>query len=213
MKTVRLIRHGQSEANAGAASRDHASIPLTNKGLQQAQSVAHTFAHAPELIVTSAFARAQHTAGATAARFPSTPFEAWPIQEFTYLEPARCVNTTVAQRQGWVKAYWDRAEPGYSDGAGAESFSDFIGRARTFLDRLAAHPAHDIAVFSHGQFLNAVAWLLERQPQRIDGYAMADWRAYDIEHHIENCAGYRLFRGQGAEVWELGQRVGPQGGI
>lgn len=33
MKLVRLIRHGQSAANAGQTSRDHASIPLTRLGL------------------------------------------------------------------------------------------------------------------------------------------------------------------------------------
>lgn len=32
MKNVRLIRHGESAANAGEPTRDHASIPLTAKG-------------------------------------------------------------------------------------------------------------------------------------------------------------------------------------
>ncbi|MFH7359961.1 histidine phosphatase family protein, partial [Pseudomonas syringae pv. tagetis] len=40
MKQVRLIRHGQSAANAGEASVDHATIPLTLKWVGQAQSVA-----------------------------------------------------------------------------------------------------------------------------------------------------------------------------
>lgn len=211
MKIVRLIRHGQSTANTGAATQNHASIPLTDKGIQQAQQVAHSFTHAPELIAVSAFSRAQQTAGATAAVFPSTPFETWLVQEFTYLNPIRCVNTTVTQRRAWVEAYWNRAEPCYSDGDGAESFSDFIARAQSCLDRLAAHPAQHIAVFSHGQFLNAVAWLLECKPQNIDGQAMADWRAYEIENTFENAWGYLLFREQGAMAWELGQRVAPGG--
>lgn len=75
MKQVRLIRHGQSAANAGEASVDHATIPLTLKGVEQAQSVARSFTHAPDLIVASPFSRAQATAMATAATFPSTPFE------------------------------------------------------------------------------------------------------------------------------------------
>ena len=32
MKNVRLIRHGESAANAGEPTRDHASIPLTAIG-------------------------------------------------------------------------------------------------------------------------------------------------------------------------------------
>jgi broad specificity phosphatase PhoE len=59
------------------------------------------------------------------------------------------------------------------DGAGAESFFDFICRAQSFLDQLAKHPAQDIAVFSHGQFINAVAWLIDRKPLVIDVRA---WR-------------------------------------
>lgn len=83
MKNVRLIRHGESAANAGEASLDHASIPLTAKGVEQAYLVAESFAQAPTLIVASPFARAQSTAMATAARFAAIPFETWPIHEFT----------------------------------------------------------------------------------------------------------------------------------
>ncbi|CAK9890068.1 MULTISPECIES: histidine phosphatase family protein [Pseudomonas] len=192
MKQARLIRHGESAANAGEASRDHASIPLTQKGLEQAQRVARSFAQAPQLIVASPFSRAQATARATATAFPAVPFETWAIQEFTYLEPARCANTTVAQRRDWVEEYWARSDPAFRDGAGAESFLDFIWRAKAFLDRLAAHPAEDIAVFSHGQFINAVAWLLERKPEDIDGRAMTEWREYEIANHVPNCGGYQL---------------------
>ena len=104
MKHVRLIRHGESEANDGEASLDHASIPLTSKGVEQAHLVAGSFAQAPTLIVASPFLRAHATAMATVAVFPATPFETWPIHEFTYLEPARCTSTTVAQRRDWVEA-------------------------------------------------------------------------------------------------------------
>lgn len=160
MKHVRLIRHGESAANAGEASLDHATIPLTPKGVGQASLVAGSFAKAPDLIVASPFSRAQATAMQTVAAFPSVPFEIWPIQEFTYLEPARCINTTVAQRRDWVEAYWAKADPAFTDGEGAESFLDFISRAQSFLDRLAEHPAHDIVVFSHGQCHAQAARLL-----------------------------------------------------
>ncbi|MDU8646216.1 MULTISPECIES: histidine phosphatase family protein [Pseudomonas syringae group] len=204
MKQVRLIRHGQSAANAGEASVDHATIPLTLKGVEQAQLVALSFTHAPDLIVASPFSRAQATAMATVATYPDTPFETWPIQEFTYLEPARCANTTVAQRKDWVDAYWVRSDPAFTDGAGAESFSEFITRAKTFLARLTDHPAQNIAVFSHGQFINAVAWLIECRPQDICGRAMAEWRDYEIANHVLNGCGYLLSRRAGGAGWGLG---------
>lgn len=203
MKSVRLIRHGESAANAGEASRDHASIPLTPKGVEQASLVAGSFAQAPDLIVASPFSRAQATAIETAAAFSTVPFETWPIHEFTYLEPARCINTTVAQRRDWVDAYWANADPAFIDGEGAESFLDFISRAQSFLNRLADHPAQDIAVFSHGQFINAVVWLIERKPQIIDGQAMTEWREYEITNHVLNCCGYKLIKHPADAGWRV----------
>jgi broad specificity phosphatase PhoE len=91
-----------------------------------------------------------------------------------------------------VREYWNQANPSFVDGDGAESFLEFVTRAQAFLRRLAAHPAKDIVVFSHGQFINAVAWLIERQPTEIDSRAMADWREYEIANHVENCGGYQL---------------------
>ncbi|NMZ49479.1 histidine phosphatase family protein [Pseudomonas poae] len=203
MKHVRLIRHGESAANAGEASLDHATIPLTPKGVGQASLVAGSFAQAPDLIVASPFSRAQATAMQTVAAFPSVPFEIWPIQEFTYLEPARCINTTVAQRRDWVETYWAKADPAFTDGEGAESFLDFISRAQSFLDRLAEHPAQDIVAYSHGQFINAVAWLIERKPLGIDGGAMVDWREYEIANHVPNCDGYLLSKDPNEAGWRV----------
>jgi hypothetical protein len=53
MKIVRLIRHGKSAANAGAATQDHTSIPLTDRGVEQAHQVTLSFVEPTELIVAS----------------------------------------------------------------------------------------------------------------------------------------------------------------
>lgn len=203
MKSVRLIRHGESAANAGAPSQDHASIPLTDRGVEQARQVALSFTEAPDLIVTSTFTRAQATAAWTAIAYPSVRLETWPVQEFTYLEPARCVNTTVAQRRSWVEQYWDRANPSYIDGEGAESFAEFVCRAQDFLDRLAGHQTQSVVVFSHGQFINAVAWLVDRKSSEIGGHCMKDWREYEVTNHVENCGGYLLISEPGGASWRL----------
>lgn len=203
MKHVRLIRHGESAANAGKASLDHASIPLTPKGVEQARLVAGSFVQAPDLIVASPFSRAQATAMQTVAAFPSVSFEIWPIHEFTYLEPTRCTNTTVAQRREWVAAYWAEADPGFTDGEVAESFQDFIARVQSPLERLAEHPAQDIVAFSHGQVINAVAWLIERKPLGIDGGAMVDWRDYEIANHVPNCGGCLLLKDPDETGWRV----------
>lgn len=203
MKRVRLIRHAESAANAGEASTDHATIPLTQKGVEQAHAVARSFTCAPGLIVASPFSRAQHSAIPTLDIFPTTSIETWPVQEFTYLEPTRCANTTVAQRREWVDAYWSRSDPVFRDGAGAESFLDFISRAQSFLIRIEAHSAQDIVVFAHGQLINAVAWLIERKPQQINSQAMANWREYELENHVPNCGGYTLIKPADCALWSV----------
>jgi len=182
---------------------EHAPIPLTPEGVEQARLAAMSFTHAPDLIIASPLSRAQLTAMATVAAFPGIPIETWPIQEFTYLEPARCANTTVDQRRAWIDAYWSRSDPTYVDGAGAESFRDFVHRAQSFVDRLAEHPARDVAVFSHGQVISAVAWLIERRPQQIDGRAMADWREYEITNHVPNGGGYILTKDSDDSAWRV----------
>lgn len=211
MKHVRLIRHGESAANAGEASLDHATIPLTPKGVEQAHLVARSFTHAPALIIASPFSRAQATAMAVVSAFPATPFETWPIHEFTYLEPTRCTNTTVAQRRSWVEGYWAKSDPAFTDGAGAESFTVFIFRVQSFLDQLAKLPAQDIVVFSHGQFINAVAWLVKRKSQKINGQAMAEWREFEIKNHVANCCGYLLSKHPDDSGWKISDQVSLDG--
>lgn len=207
MKNVRLVRHGESAANAGAATIDHTSIPLTEKGIEQAKRVAQSVGRAPELIVASPFSRARATADATISVFLDAPFETWPIEEFTYLDPTRCVNTTVGQRKAWVDHYWANADPSYVDGEGAESFLEFVDRARSFLDHLATHSAQDILAFSHGQFLNAVAWLIERKPLQVDAQAMIEWRRYEIDNHVRNGCGYFVTRALGHSSWAVSDSI------
>jgi broad specificity phosphatase PhoE len=59
---VWLIRHGQSESNAGLPSTDWRAIPLTTLGRRQAEHVAGVFADPPQFIVTSPYLRASQTA-------------------------------------------------------------------------------------------------------------------------------------------------------
>jgi broad specificity phosphatase PhoE len=139
MKKVRLIRHGQSAANAGEPTKDHASLPLPRKAWNRRKWSLGRLRMLPGLIVASPFLRAEATALATTTLYPAAAFVTWPIHEFTYLAPARCVDTTLAQRRGWVEAYWQRSDPAFSDGDGAESFLDLVARAMHFLDRLAEH--------------------------------------------------------------------------
>lgn len=186
MLTVHFVRHGESAANAGNVSSDPALIPLTDLGWAQARAVSESFDQAPSLIVTSPFERAMDTAQPTIQKFPGCPVEIWPVEEFTYLSPARCANTTAAERKPWVDAYWGSADPDFEDWPGTESFSHLIKRARSVLSRLNGMTG-TVVIFGHGQFMQAVRWLVVASPDQIDPHAMRSFRLFDGGHTIKNC--------------------------
>lgn len=189
-KILRVVcyRHGESAANAGHATADPASIPLTDVGLRQADAIAREFSQTPDLLVSSPFLRARQTAEPTSA-MTGVPIRIWPIEEFTYLAPLRCEGTTAAQRRSWVEAYWETSNPEAIDGAGAESFVALIDRVRAALgqlEELHRESATFVAVFGHGQFLQALQWLIETSPHSIDAAAMRQFRARDRARPIAN---------------------------
>lgn len=182
-----LCRHAQSQANAGQPTSDPLAVQLTDEGRRQAAALAAAWAAAPDLIVVSPALRALNTARPTASRFASTPVEEWPIQEFTYLDPDRCVSTTVQVRKPWVLDYWARSDPNWRDGARAESFADFIDRVENCIEELRRRCDNGIAhalVVGHGQFINAVRWRLAEGRNRLD---MASYRAFDLANPLDNC--------------------------
>jgi broad specificity phosphatase PhoE len=192
MKIVRLIRHAESVANAGLATTAPDSIPLTEKGLLQAQALAAAITQAPDLIISSPFERAIATALPTVDRFPNAPFELWPIEEFTYLSPNRFAGTTQAERKPHAESYWKNGDAVMIDGPGAESFDHLLGRVDAMLAKLSNHDAKDILVFSHRQFIRAAAWLIQHGERSGSPDLMREFRAIDVREPFRNCWSYPL---------------------
>jgi len=159
MLKIWLIRHGESTANAGAVTNNHKTIPLSFIGQEQAKQISLSFQESPTLIITSPFTRTEQTAEPTSKRFPSARREVWDVEEFTYLSPSTCMNTTAAQRKGRVNEYWDRLDPDFVDGEEAESFSMLLSRARAAIERLSRLESGFITMFTHAQFMRAM-WIL-----------------------------------------------------
>lgn len=193
-KTLSVVfyRHGESAANAGQATTDPASIPLTDVGSRQAEAIARAFIQTPDLVVSSPFLRARQTAEPTSV-ITGVPIQIWPIEEFTYLAPQRCQGTTAAPRRSWVEAYWDASNPDAVDGDGAESFIAFTERVRAALRRLEElyrEPVSFVAMFGHGQFLQALQWLIETSLHSIDATAMRQFRTRDLARPIANGSSF-----------------------
>ncbi|HIE4187499.1 histidine phosphatase family protein [Stenotrophomonas maltophilia] len=190
-----LIRHAESSANAGLATQDPASIPLTSAGEAQARQLAESALPSPVTAVwSSPYLRSLQTASPTAERF-GLVVQQQPLQEFTYLCPVRCAGTTPAERKQWVDEYWWRGDPHYVDGPGAESFSMLVERAYSALSLFdsGTDDAHVIA-FSHGQFLQMIYWLSRYNGTPASTAGMQAYRALDTQRPIRHCEGLRVSR-------------------
>ncbi|UZS69285.1 histidine phosphatase family protein [Pseudomonas syringae] len=210
-KSVRLIRHAQSAANAGLATTAPDSIPLTELGHTQAQILADQIVSPPDLIISSPFQRAFYTALPLANRYPQVSLEIWAVEEFTYLSPGRLVGTTQADRKPMVDAYWNDGDQAAIDGPGAESFIELLKRAKVMLDRLAACTADNIMVFSHGQFIRAVAWFIRHGEAAGTPENMRLFRELDTKDPLPNCAGYDLELRDGR--WEVVHQIAQDGEV
>jgi broad specificity phosphatase PhoE len=199
MPIVWLIRHAESEANAGLPTSGPADIPLTRRGVRQAKYVADRLEEAPALIVASPYLRTQQTAQPTIERFPTVESQVWPVQEFTYISPDRCYNTTVKDRRPMVEAYWDRADPAYVDGEGAESFCALIDRVGNLAGRLRAYGDELIVIFTHGQFIRALVWTLLTGSTAHAAESMRQFRPFAAAFPVPNASIMRLQVGE--TIW------------
>lgn len=192
MKEIWLIRHAESTANAGAITSLPETIPVTERGLEQANYVAATFDKQPDLIVVSPFLRAQETAAPLLKRYPKAPSQEWDVQEFTYLATERCRNTTYTDRKPMVAAYWERSEPGFCDGAGAESFAHFVLRAKGMIERIKSDNSNFIVVFTHGQLIQLTMWLLWHNIEDLNNQSMAAFHSFLLAIQVPNAAIIKL---------------------
>ena len=195
MPTVLLIRHGESQSNAGLPTQSD-SVDLTLRGFTQAYEVSRYLIQnslIPDLIVTSPYRRTQETA------FPLKYLllekcslkpleEEWPVQEFTYLSSWKNECSTVQDRQPVVNLFWEIADPSWVDGPGTESFEQFIDRVRDFKACLESTQLGTIAVFSHEQFISAFLWLFGKGEVTPTSEEMSEFRKYLLTHPIPNGA-------------------------
>ena len=191
MKRIWVFRHAESLANAGGKTLDPEGIPLTENGHRQARDLAWSLKEAPQRLITSPFRRAIETGQPIDARHPAATNEIWPVQEFTYLEPASCVGTNWADRKPRIDAFWARLDPTHIDGPGAESFAHLLQRARAFLEDVSVLGEDLTIVISHGQFMQA-AKLLALRPAESDLTLMSLFIDRQLRRPFANCERLEL---------------------
>ncbi|MFT5193490.1 MAG: putative phosphoglycerate mutase [Cellvibrionaceae bacterium] len=153
MKDFYLIRHGQSRANAGFPAVSNDKEALTDLGKKQAKLTAAHLTKTPDLIVTSTYLRTHQTSAPTKERFPDAKHEIWPIEEFHQLNPLTEHGLTIEKMIPLFNHHWGRYNPHHSNGGGAESWADILGRVDAFENHLKNTSANLIYAFSHGFFI------------------------------------------------------------
>lgn len=161
MKQLYIIRHAESIANAGKRTDRHDTVPLSEKGREQAEFLAQTLEVIPDLVVVSPFTRTQETASPYLSRYPHVPVEVWDVQEFTYLDTKLYSGTTAEERLDAVRKFWERLQIHHQDGPGSETFYMLIERIRNFLLKVESRPEETIVVFSHGGFIQNLKTYLD----------------------------------------------------
>lgn len=157
MKTIWFVRHGESVADRGEATENPQFIFLSPAGITQAGTFAERFPWQPELILTSPYLPAEQTALKMIARFPEAATGIWEcVREFVCLSPGRFVSTTSAERQPALAAYWQREDPDFVDGPGAESYRQLAARTEHMWELLSRRRERHILIFSHSRFISNV---------------------------------------------------------
>jgi broad specificity phosphatase PhoE len=148
--TIYYIRHGESAANAGARTSDEHSIALTEKGWEQARGVRDQLLGKVSRIVASPYLRARDTA-APLSEASLLEIHTLPIEEFLYLDPVQCANTTQNERSEVRQHYWGLLDPDWRHSPHTESFSDLLRRVEACRREMEALP-DGAALFGHGLF-------------------------------------------------------------
>ncbi|MEJ8847215.1 histidine phosphatase family protein [Variovorax rhizosphaerae] len=200
MKTIHLVRHGESAANAGLPTSEPELIPLTPRGRAQAAQLAQLLAVRPAAIVTSEYIRAIDTARPLATRHGLDYSRHALLNEFVTLDPASVAGTGTKERRPLIDSYWTQGDPRLRMGPGAETFMEFAQRADDYRPQLDALPHHTV-VFGHGMWFAMLLWRTLNFPVA-DRLSMKSFRQFQIGLPMPNCAVYEL-HGPGDGTWRI----------
>jgi broad specificity phosphatase PhoE len=194
-KNIILIRHAESQSNAGFPTKNSHSTPLSSKGKVQAKTLAKNFKVVPQLIVVSSYLRTQETAQPLISKFKEAKTEVWDmVHEFTYLNREKYTNTTQDDRKEFALAYWNKKDPFYQDGPLEDSFFNLLKRAEKFIKEINKRKENTIVIFSHGEFLRSLR-LIAGLNKKIDALTkkeliqlMVEFREVHKKFPVENAA-------------------------
>ncbi|MGF0524488.1 histidine phosphatase family protein [Agrobacterium pusense] len=153
LPTIYLLRHGETVWNSLGRFQGQQDSPLTSRGIEQADQVAHLLRDALHnddqlfQMQISPLGRVRQTADRVQAKVP-----------LRYIEDDRLVEVTTGSWDGMTRFEIDNEFPGHLDGSNAfdwyfrapdgESFDDVCKRATSWISDI----RHPTIAISHGLF-------------------------------------------------------------
>jgi len=198
MKTLYLVRHGQTEWNAEQRMQGWLDSSLTDLGVRHAHAHAELLAReAVERLVVSPLGRARETADIINARL-NLPTRVDPrLKERSYGDWEGLTLDEIEKRWPGASAA-RRRDPFNYRPPGGESLPDLVMRVAPLLDEVRGDGAERIAIVSHGMTGRALlAHVLELAPKVANTARQPNDVVYRIE--LENggctCRHYRAGAG------------------
>ena len=154
MKTIYLIRHGETQANRDGLFRGRGEVPLSAAGLKQAGELRALFAAQPvQRLFSSPLQRALQTA---AACFPGRTVESHEL--VNNIDLGSWSGRRKKEIAGEEPELWRQwlEDPEHMTFPGGESLAALKGRARAFNRLMAGLGEESIAVVSHRSVLKAL---------------------------------------------------------
>ncbi|UNU72670.1 phosphoglycerate mutase family protein [Moraxella nasovis] len=194
MKKFYLIRHAQSETNAGLAIRPNHAINLTKLGnlqaLELAQWLKNTIKEPISDVFVSSYVRTQQTAKPFLGIIDKEAIVIDELHEFNYLDFDRIKDLTVHEMVRLADEFWT-TNVNHKDSDATESFLQFIERVRWVRNFFRSLPDGNYVVFTHGMWIGMLIWqILHQDGPRM--HNMAKFRAFELAIRPKNCEVFIL---------------------
>lgn len=191
MKKIVFVRHGQSVANAGGVTMEHAEIPLSPLGIQQAALLAPRLDKNPKSVLVSNYQRTSETAAPYCEMIGREPTVHPLLHEFSTIDPALMKGMQGEERRPLVETYWKSADPQLRMGEHAETFEEFVARVAEFRTNHLPTLESGTVVFGHGMWIGLLCWQLMGFDTN-GSHGMRMFRRFQSGFPMPNCAVYTL---------------------
>lgn len=154
---VVLVRHGETDWNAGTRIQGHSDIPLNARGRWQAARLAEALAHEELHAVYASDLQRAHDTALPAARAAGLEVRhEGGLRERGFGAFEGLTFAEIESRWPEDAARWRRREPAFAPGGG-EALQDFHARSVAAVEALARrHRGQTVLVVSHGGVLDSL---------------------------------------------------------